>query len=59
MVDDEIDASLKTLSMLVCENEFESTEREAFRMRLKTFSDPYLFFAKPLSLSPLVCSRFG
>jgi hypothetical protein len=33
-------------------------ERRLFRQRLLTFS-PWTYFAKPSSLSPIVCARFG
>lgn len=54
--------SSSVLSLLSCsqEQELKSEERaqKEFRERLATFS-PATFFAKPPSLSPIVCARFG
>ena len=33
-------------------------DREAYQRRLSTFK-PITYFAKPIALSPLVCSTFG
>jgi len=50
------------LSLLSCSQEHviktEERAQKEFRERLATFS-PVTFFAKPPSLSPIVCARFG
>lgn len=33
--------------------------QQSYEERLKTFSTPSTYYAKPLELSPLVCARFG